>query len=219
MAAPPRVCVPIISESQIISTAEPLADLFEVRIDLIGRGWRNVVPQLKKPWIACNRRVEEGGSWQDSEGKRIDELMRAVGLGAHYIDIELGTTVLDNVIKELKGKTQIIVSYHNLVNTPPIERMRQVVLNELAAGADICKVVTSACDIRDNAAMLELIRYFPGKNIISFCMGALGQVSRILSPVVGGFLTWASSEEGSESAQGQVAVSDLRRFYRLLGGE
>ena len=70
MVAPPRICVPIISESQVISTVEPLADLFEVRIDRIGKGWRNVVRQLKKPWLACNRRPEEGGSWAESEEKQ-----------------------------------------------------------------------------------------------------------------------------------------------------
>jgi len=36
-------------------------------------------------------------------------------------------------------------------------------------------------------------------------MGMAGQISRVMSPLVGGYLTWASTEAGSESAAGQMA--------------
>lgn len=219
MVNPPRICVPIVSESQIITSVEPLADFFEVRIDLIGKGWRKVIPQLKKPWIACNRRVEEGGVWEESEEKRIKELFSALDLGANLIDLELGTSAIDKIVKEVKGRASIIVSYHNLKETPPIDRLRQIVINQLAVGADICKVVTTARSVKDNAEVLELIALFPETRIISFAMGMAGQISRVLSPLVGGYLTWASTEEGRESAAGQMAAGDLRRMYRMLGKE
>jgi 3-dehydroquinate dehydratase I len=195
----------------------PLADLFEVRIDLIGAKWHNIIPSLNKPWIACNRRVEEGGKWQGAEEKRLKELLYAVDLGAAFIDIELGTPEVEKIIKEVKGRAQIIVSYHNLQETPPANRLRQIVINELAAGADICKVVTTARSIKDNLAVLELITAFPDVKIISFTMGVAGQVSRVLSPLVGGYLTWASAEDGSESAPGQINVEDVKKIYGMLG--
>lgn len=219
MVNPPKICVPVISESQVLTPVEPLVDLFEIRIDLIGKGWRNVAARLNKPWIACNRRVEEGGVWDGSEDKRTKELLDALALGANYIDIELGTSAVEKVIKEVKGRASVIVSYHNLKDTPPVDRLRQIVINQAAVGADICKVVTTARSIRDNVEILELIALFPDKKIISFAMGKIGQISRIMSPLVGGYLTWASAEEGSESAEGQLVAGDLVRMYRMFGRE
>jgi 3-dehydroquinate dehydratase I len=216
MVAPPRICVPIINDSQIISPAESVADLYEVRIDLIGKDWRKIAAQLKIPWVACNRRVEEGGRWQEKEDKRIKELLSALDIGASYIDIELGTTSVETIAQKVKERADVIISYHNLVETPPIGRLRQIVRNQLAAGADICKVVTTAHSIKDNATMLELINFFPEARIISFAMGIAGQISRLMSPLVGGFMTWGSTEEGSESAEGQMTAVELRRIYRCL---
>lgn len=216
MASPPRICVPIISESQIITSVEPLVDFFEVRIDLIGKSWRKIAAQLKKPWIACNRRIEEGGKWQGSEDKRIKEVVSALEIGADFIDLELGTTAVEKTVKEIKGRAQLIISYHNLKETPPIDRLRQIVINQIAVGADICKVVTTANSIRDNVEVLQLMAHFPDIKIISFAMGMAGQISRVMSPLVGGFLTWASTEEGSESAEGQMAVGDLTNIYRMV---
>jgi 3-dehydroquinate dehydratase I len=120
-------------------------------------------------------------------------------------------------MKELKGRAQIIVSSHNLQETPPADRLWQIVTNELAAGADICKVVTTARSISDNVAVLELIPAFPDVKIISFAMGSAGQISRVLSPLVGGYLTWASAEVGSESAPGQMTAEGLKKIYGMLG--
>ena len=216
MAVPPKICVPIVSESQTISFVEPYADFFEVRIDLIGKNWRHIIPQLKKPWIACNRRVEEGGHWQDNENKRIKELLNALELGAGFIDIELGMPDTSKVVQEVKGRAQLIVSSHYFTDTPPVDRLRQVVENELAVGADICKVVTTARDLRDNAEVLELVSIFPHVKIIAFAMGIPGQISRVLSPLAGGYLTWASAEEGRESAGGQMPAEYLRKIYHML---
>jgi 3-dehydroquinate dehydratase type I len=212
--------VPIVSLSQAsaLNGGEVVlaADLFELRIDLVGPKWRDVVPLLKKPWIACNRRAAEGGNWKGSEEKRVKELMSSLDLGASYVDIELGASGSEEIAKEVKSRAQVIISHHDLKETPPIDRLRQIVIDELAAGADICKVITTAREFRDNITMLELITVFPASKIISFAMGAAGQVSRILSPLVGGFLTWASAEPGAESAPGQIALEDAAKIYRML---
>jgi 3-dehydroquinate dehydratase type I len=216
MAAAPRICVPIVSRSQDINAIAPLAYLFEVRIDLIGKGWQSIAALLPRPWLACNRRVDEGGKAKGGEAKRIGELGRAVEIGAQLVDIELSTPGVAEIVKDFKGRAEVIVSYHNLVETPPVDRLRQVIINQLAAGADICKVVTTAQRFKDNMEILELIGLFPDIRIIAFAMGDAGQVSRIMSPLVGGYLTYASSEKGSESAAGQMAVADVRKIYRML---
>ena len=214
----PKICVAIVNNDiKAISKAETEVDLWEVRIDLIGKGWREAAGQLKKPWIACNRRAEEGGKWRGREPQRIKELLSALELGASVIDIELGTPGVENAVKEVKGRAECLISYHNLKETPPLERMRQIIINQLAAGADICKVVTTARSFKDNLAVLQLITEFPETKIVAFAMGAAGQISRVLCPLAGGYFTYASVEEGKESAEGQVTAGELRKIYGMLG--
>jgi 3-dehydroquinate dehydratase type I len=219
VAERPVICVPIVSDDPAaLKKAEPLADLFEVRIDLIGKGWRDLAGCLNKPWLACNRRAEEGGKWRGSEADRIKELLSAIGLGAGIIDIELVTPGLAKVVKEIKGKAECLISYHNNKETP-LEKLHEIVRQQLAAGADICKVVTTARTFADNIAVLQLIREFPGTKVVAFAMGAEGQISRVLCPLTGGYFTYASMAEGKESAAGQITVEDLRKIYRMLRGD
>ena len=72
----PKICVSIVNNDlDAIKEIEPVVDLLEVRIDLIGNGWQEIARHLEKPWIACNRLVQEGGSWQGTETERIDEFI------------------------------------------------------------------------------------------------------------------------------------------------
>ena len=213
-----RICVPIVNDDlEAVKSVEPLVDLFEVRIDLIGDGWREVAGRLGKPWLACNRRVEEDGRWQGSESARIEELLAAIPLGASIVDIELATPSVAAVVGEIKGRADCLISYHNLRETPPLGRMREIIESQLSAGADICKLITTARSLADNLATLELIKHFSQTRIVSFAMGALGQLSRVLCPLVGGYFTYASIAEGKESAAGQITAGDLYQIYQVLG--
>ena len=86
----------------------------------------------------------------------------------------------------------------------------------MKAGADICKLITTALQIEDNWRTLQLIREFPDIRVVSFAMGPLGTLSRVLCPLVGGDFTYASMMKGRESAEGQVAVSDMIRIYEMV---
>ncbi len=213
----PRICVAIVNRDlEAVAGIEPLADLFEVRIDLIGEGWREVAKRLGKPWIACNRSKGEGGKWRGGESQRIKELLSALELGASIVDIELGSPGLEKVVREIKGRADCLLSYHDLKRTPPLDKMREIIKNQLVAGADICKVVTTARSFKDNPSTLQLIADFPQQKVVSFAMGALGKISRVLCPLAGGYFTYASVGEGSESAAGQITVKELREIYGIL---
>ena len=213
----PRICAVIVNDDlEAVKGVEPLVDLLEVRLDLIGNSWQALVKHLEKPWIACNRSAREGGRWKGSESKRTDELLRAIKLGADMVDIELSTPGVEEVVKEIKNRVRCILSYHDLKETPPLEKMREIIRRQLATGADICKLVTTARSFRDNIATLQLIADFPESRIVAFAMGDLGYLSRILCPLVGGDFTYASIAESTESAAGQITVRDLRNIYGML---
>ena len=214
----PKICASIVSNDlKAVKSVEPLVDWFEVRIDLIGDGWQQLARQLKKPWIACNRSVDDGGSWQGSEAKRREELLSAVELGAGIIDIELVTGNLKEIVQLIRKRAKCLLSFHDLEGTPPLDRMRKIVQKQLEAGADICKVVTTAQKFEDSLTVLQLISDFPKIKVVSFAMGPLGLVSRILCPLVGGDFVYASIETGKEAASGQITVGDLRKIYGMMG--
>jgi len=213
----PNLCASILNtDIKAIKEVEPLVDLFEVRIDLIGDGWTDVAKQLKKPWIACNRLVEEGGKWQGNEARRIEKLLQAMELGAKIVDVEYNAKNVDNIITFIKKRATCLLSFHDFEKTPPLDALRQVVQKELKAGADICKVVTSARSFEDNLSMLQLIRDFRGTKVVAFAMGPEGMASRVLAPLAGAYFTYGAVQKGRESAPGQIPVVDMLKLYEIL---
>ena len=217
----PRICAVIVNNDiEAIMKAEPLADLLEVRIDIIGDGWQNLVKKLRKPWIATNRIPEEGGKWTGTEARRIEALLQAIELGAGMVDIELRTKNLENIVPMIKKRVKCLVSSHDFEKTPPIGELEKIVIGQIKAGADICKVVTTARQFDDNLTVLSLVSSFVNEGratkIVSFAMGAEGQLSRTLSPLVGSDFTYASIAAGKESAPGQMTVEQLHSIYGMI---
>jgi len=48
-------------------------------------------------------------------------------------------------------------------------------------------------------------------------MGDEGRISRIASPMMGAFLTYASVADGKETAPGQISIGDMITIFRILG--
>ena len=110
----------------------------------------------------------------------------------------------------------IWIEIHDFEKTPPFDTMKQMVNRQPKAGADICKVVTTAQSFDDNLSVLRLISEFPEAKLVSFAMGPQGVISRVLCPLVGGDFTYASIAEGKESAPGQITVQELNRTYEMM---
>ncbi len=213
----PRICAVITDKDlEAIREVEPLVERFEVRIDLIGNGWQEVARELSKPWIACNRTIPEGGNWQQSEARRKEELLKAIQLGADIVDIELSTQNLERVVSLIKKEARCLLSFHELEKTPPLKSLKKIVKAQLAAGADICKVVTTAQKFEDNLTILKLITEFPKIRIVAFAMGPLGLPSRILCPLVGGDFSYGAIQRGKESTPGQITVTELKKLYEMV---
>jgi 3-dehydroquinate dehydratase-1 len=212
-----RVCLSVVDDDQKTSTrALPSADLVELRLDLIGGNWPNLARKVTKPWIACNRRREEGGKGSADESQRQAELLKAVEAGARIVDFEYRAPGLKDFVARLDRGAELLLSYHDLSQTPGLAELARIVEGQIKAGAQICKVVTTARDFGDNLTVLELVRRYSRIRIVAFAMGEAGKVSRILSPLVGGYWTYASAREGKEAASGQIGARELRILYDLL---
>lgn len=216
------ICVPIVvpSREQVLkdmSAASEFADIIELRVDLMDDpDIPGLLKAAPKPCIVTNRTKREGGQFKGNEEQRIHLLHRAIDAGADYIDIEASTSrsLLESILAA-RGTTQVILSYHDFTRTP--ERLDAIydTMNQLPA--DILKIITYAGDINDNLAIFDLLKRArgDGRKLISFCMGEKGEISRILSPLLGGFLTFGSLDTGKESAPGQIPASLLKNVYRV----
>jgi 3-dehydroquinate dehydratase type I len=212
-----KLCASIIdTDIAAVKKIEPIVDLFEVRIDLIGDKWTEVARQLKKPWIACNRMVEEGGKWDGNEARRIERLLQAVELGAKIVDIEYNAKNVDNIIRLIKKRAECLLSFHDFQKTPSLDVLKQIVNKELKAGADICKVVTTAQTFEDNLVVMRLFSEFLDIKMVAFTMGTQGFISRVMAPLIGAYFTYGAVQKGVESAPGQLPVSDMLAVYEMV---
>jgi 3-dehydroquinate dehydratase I len=213
----PRICTTIVENNpEAVKKIEPEVDLFEVRLDLVGPDWIDLVKLIRKPWIACNRSPEEGGRADSNEVKRIEDLLWAAEAGASIVDIEYRTKDLADIVLMIKARAKCLISFHDIVETPAYEILIGIAENQIKAGADICKIVTTAQKFEDNISVLKLIRHFPEVKMVSFAMGENGRASRVLSPLAGGYFTYACMAPGKESAGGQIPVRELNEIYEYL---
>jgi len=226
------IAVPVTAESvkealHEIEACNKEADAIELRLDylkeLSEKELRHMLSACKKPVICTFRRLEEGGKSKASEDKRMSTLKKCMKLGADYIDLEYETAKKhrENVFgyrKEHKLKTRIILSKHFFGFTPQFEELKKLMKRMKGGKADVVKIVTKANTHEDNKIIFALLKEAKreGTKLIAFCMGPLGRDSRILSMPLGSFLTFASIEQGKESADGQIPIAELKKIYAGL---
>jgi 3-dehydroquinate dehydratase-1 len=222
-----RICVSILPKNNLealslIERAEKAqANLIEVRLDCFeaSRNLSELVKSTKVPLIATNKLLIEKGFYAGTETERQQTLLNAAKNGFEYVDVNLSSPKHKETIEKLKLlSAKPIVSYHKFDGALSVCEMETVLEKEIAGGAIVCKIVTAAKKIEDNLAVLNFVSSMSSKaKLVCFCMGEQGKVSRLLSPMFGAFFTFASLEQGNETASGQMTVQEMRGIYNLLG--
>ena len=222
-----RICVSILPKNNLealslIERAEKAqANLIEVRLDCLeaSRNLSELVKSTKIPLIATNKLSSEKGFFAGTETERQQTLLNAAKNGFGYVDVDLSSPKHKETIGKLKLLgAKPIVSYHKFDGALSVYEMETVLKQEIASGAIVCKIVTTAKKIEDNLSVLNFVSSMSSKaKLVCFCMGEQGKVSRLLSPMFGAFFTFASLEQGSETAAGQMTVQEMKATYDLLG--
>ena len=222
-----KICVSVppqtVTEAlDIIEKAENQhADFIEVRLDSLKNHNQlaDIAHSSNKPLIATNRSTKCQGKFSGNEPERQKILMDAARNGFEYVDIELSTPKLKNIASSLREMgAKPIVSFHDFNETPSSSQLNKVLKKEIASGAEVCKIVTTAKLVGDNLTVLDFVsKVSKNARIVCFAMGELGKPSRLLSPVFGAFFTIASLERGRKTAQGQLTIQEMRSAYETLG--
>jgi 3-dehydroquinate dehydratase-1 len=222
-----RVCVSVppktIDEAiKLIQKADAHnADLIEVRLDyLTSNDLISEIPLCSKTHlIATNKSTEQNGKFSGTETERQKILIDAAKNGFAYVDVELGTPNQTELIRKLhQAGAKVIVSFHDFEQTPSLTKLGTVLNEEVALGADVCKIITTARTVKDNLTVLDFVSQVSKKvKLVCFAMGELGKHSRLISPVFGAFFTFASLDEKRKTAKGQLTIPEMNLAYETLG--
>ena len=183
------------------------ADCVEVRLDYLNDPQQSIHTRwdrLPLPVIATCRGKERGGLFDGSIEEETRILENAVRNGARFADIDY------RFAKPIAG-AEVIGSFHDFSATPA--DVDTVLSRACASAAQIAKVSTFVNSWDDNRRLLDLSsRQWP-KPVIVAGMGEIGQITRVIGPARGSFLTYAAS--ANASAPGQMTTREMCDVYRF----
>jgi 3-dehydroquinate dehydratase type I len=144
-------------------------------------------------------------------------------MSVDFVDLELFTArpYIEKVraaIAAQNNRTALIISHHDFRKTPSRRTLNRYFEDSVAAGAQVVKIVTLAKTPEDNLSVLNMIPYARRRNmqIIAFCMGEHGKISRVAAPLLGSMFTFASLERGCESASGQLSIGEMKQLLEMF---
>ncbi len=229
-----KLTVPIAAETinqaavQITSAVSAGAEMLELRTDYLQNLEPAFVPDLlalvqkakpSPPVIVTCRSKQQGGAVAYSDDLRVEVLVAAVKAGVHFIDCEYDTFSHIKYQEKIRlalsnsTRTRLILSAHSFDGPfPDLAAIYRHITTTYPAS--IPKLVYTANHINDCFAALDLLSRTSDDRIV-FCMGEAGLITRIIAKKLNSFLTFASLDDDTATAPGQLSIADLKNIYRF----
>jgi len=189
-------------------------------VDLV----KNLIADVKtagdkpRPVIVTCRDKQQGGQIEYPDKLRVDVLCSALRAGAEFIDFEydnfLSTDNQERIRLALSqsSRGRLILSAHNFkTKFDNISKLHRDILS--VCPGTIPKLVYTANHINDCFEAFDLLHRSSDQRIV-FCMGAAGLISRIIAKKLGSLVTFASINDESATAPGQLTIEQLKKLYR-----
>ncbi len=218
-----KTCVSIAEKTpykikQSLKIALKKSDYAEVRFDFlkieqIPEALEIIKKDLDK--IVCTLRPKaEGGKFLGNEKERIAILKLIAEYNPFLLDVEFNTLKRNlSLVRYLKStKTKLLVSWHDFKKTPSSAELKKK-MNQMCKFSSNVKIVSTAKSTDDSNRMLELYSKKGRISLISFAMGDLGRISRILCLYLGSPYTYVSL--GKAIAPGQFSVDEVKKITNL----
>ena len=197
--------------------------LENLSVDLV----KNLIAGVKSandrrlPVIVTCRDEQQGGAIGYRQQLRVDVLTGALKAGGEFIDFEYDNFLSTENQEKIKlalsqnPKGRLILSGHNFeTKFADIDKLYRNILDVCPAA--IPKLVYTANHINDCFEAFDLLHRTSGERIV-FCMGAAGLISRIIAKKLNCFVTFASIDEKSATAPGQLTIEQFKNLYRYDG--
>jgi 3-dehydroquinate dehydratase-1 len=197
------------------------ADLIEIRFDYFDKSKMNEVLEFvldhKERAVFTCRALNEGGKYTGTELDRVTTLRRLAAFRPLFLDVEYNTmTANDDLMDQFTAQNcDTLISWHNFDLTPSTEEL-YTLLNKMKDYSTNVKIVTMANNVGDNLKVLRLYEAARKANInlITFCMGEHGILSRVLCTFAGAPFTYASLS--AAIVPGQLTLKQMRTIYDVL---
>lgn len=216
-----RLCVPIFVNSleqarrDVARALEAGADLIELRLDTVAdvATAKELQQSFENAGFLLTRRPDrQGGHSEEDDATRLNWLNEARGDRGSYVDLEADTDTAALRYWFLEHDVaRVILSQHDFKTRPA--HLTKTFLEMQQSPAAVAKLAWQARSIRDNIEAFELMRAGP-KPTIAICMGEAGALSRLLAKKFGAFLTFASLDDSSATAPGQLTIAELKNTFR-----
>lgn len=217
-----KICISVCAETademiSKIKRAESQADVIEVRFDCLRSDEiANGLPAFdsKRPTVLTFRPQNQGGKAGNDLNARLSAWMswmtdRVIDDGTTLLDFEID--LVDTAHGFLSSS---IKSFHDCSASP--SELAKFYLDNFK-GEEIGKIAVYAGDMIDAVTVWKLLDIAADANklIIPIAMGEAGKWTRILGLAHGAYMTYASLDEGEETADGQITAKDLIEVYRV----
>lgn len=216
------------AKQQIKAASAAGSEILELRTDYLENLTVDLVKKLiaaagkapnpSLPLIVTCRDQKQGGVKAYPEQLRIDVLTEAVRAGCDFIDCEYENFRSSEVQEKIKtalagsSKTRLILSAHDFKSR--FEDINKHYHDILAVcPTAIPKLIYTANNINDCFEAFDLLHKTSG-DVVVFCMGAGGLISRIIAKKLGSFVTFASINVEAATAPGQLTIEQLKGLYR-----
>ena len=197
-----------------IKQALAYADLVEFCLDRFNErsleSLKNLLREFSIPIIFTLRSKKQGGCYTGSEEARWQEIKSLATCGPAYLILEDIPLSIITEIKQNFPEIKLIVSRHDFTKTP--ENLDELISSLPKIKNALFKIALMAHSTAD--ALRLLIAAQKQQNLISISMGANGEISRILAPVMGSPFCYSCLEENLASAPGQLPAHVLLNTYR-----
>jgi 3-dehydroquinate dehydratase/shikimate dehydrogenase len=203
------------------------AEMLELRTDYLENLNINLVKKLIAevkatarpiPIIVTCRDKKQGGAIDYPMQLRIDVLAAALKASAEFVDCEYENFLPSENREKIElalsqtSKARLILSAHNFEGKfDNIEKHYRQIL--AVCPAVIPKLICTANHINDCFEAFDLLHNTGGERIV-FCMGEAGLASRIVAKKLDSFVTFASIDEKTATAPGQLTIEQYKNLYR-----
>lgn len=180
--------VRVVTNPSEIQIDNERADLIELRLDYF-----EITEKPAFPCIFTLRKKEQGGVSTPTEENRLEKIEKYLQLEPEYLDIEADTDpeFIERIAQKFPN-TKLIGSYHNFENTP--EDLNATLEGMKNPHFAIYKIAVTA---KSTTEMLQTMLFAKHARLplAIISMGPFGKPSRVLGPIVGNVLDYASLEE------------------------
>lgn len=195
------------------------ADLIELRVDMfenlqkIEKVFVAAKKKFNLPILCTIRSPKEGGKKEIPN--RLNLYQQLIPY-CDFFDIEIFSLEIADLRKiSFQNNIKLIASYHRFDLTPPLIDLEKVFEEGKKFAADIIKIATMVNDIGDAEQLLYFTIKHKKDNIIVIGMGDKGRLTRIVNPVFGSLITYASLN--TTSAPGQIPLPDMVKIFKEIG--